>query len=159
MVMQPVTLKPSVMADRMVFKMAWQIYPRKSIITGLWLRDFENSELFMNVFTHVLDKREYPYFRHFIGNIRLTTVAEHSLWENGDEAARLSYCQEVEKQFGGKIRADWSKMEVLVDDLKKLYAESFPYTHKGIVGYHYSLDEQLKILAVLNKKYLDKKIF
>lgn len=145
------------MADRMVFKMAWQIYPRKSIITGLWLRDFENSELFMNVFTHVLDKREYQYFRHFIGNIRLTTPLENAAWTSGDEKDRISYCQEVENQFGGKIRADWSKIEGLVDDLKKLYAESFPYTHKGIVGYHYSLDEQLKILAVLNKKYLDRK--
>ncbi|MCE5225356.1 MAG: hypothetical protein LLG05_05790 [Porphyromonadaceae bacterium] len=151
------TPKPSHIADMMAFKMAWQYYPKKSFITGLWLRDLENTELFLNVFTRVLNKHEYPYFKHYLKNIALTTISEHSIWETGNEQLQISYSQEVEKQFGGKIKADWEKMKVLAEVLKKEYAEYFPYTHKGIVGYKYSLETQLEILSRINKKFLEGK--
>jgi hypothetical protein len=149
--------KPSHIADMMVFKMAWQRYPRKSFITGLWLRDLENTELFLNVFTRVLHKKEYPMFSRYLKNIALTTVAENAIWTNGNENAQISYSQEVEKQFGGKIKADWDKMKDLAEVLKKEYAEYFPYTYKGIVGYKYHLDAQLEILSRINKKFLEGK--
>ena len=149
--------KPSHIADMMVFKMAWQCYPRKSFITGLWLRDLENTELFLNVFTRVLNKHEYPYFRRYLKNIALTTVAENAIWTTGNEQLQISYSQEVEKQFGGKIRAEWDKMKDLAEVLKKEYTEYFPYTYKGIVNYKYPLDTQLEILSRINKKFLEGK--
>jgi len=148
-------IKPSRVADLLVYKMAWRVYPKKSFITGLWLRDFENTEIFLNCFTHVLSKTKYPYFKRYLKNICLTTVAEHSIWENGQEVDQISYSQEVEKQFGGRINADWGKLRDLAEVLKKEYEENFPYTHKGIVGYVYTLNEQLEIISRLNKKYLE----
>ena len=148
-------IKLSHVADLLVYKMAWQVYPKKSFITGLWLRDFENTEIFLNCFTHVLNKTKYPYFRRYLKAIVLTTPAERSAWMNGQEADQISYSQEVEKQFGGRINADWKKLEDLAEILKKEYEDNFPYTHKGIVGYPYNLNEQLEIISRLNKKYLE----
>lgn len=147
---------PSQLADLLVYKTVWQYYPRKSFVSGLWLRDFYGTEIFLNCFARILDKDKFPYFRRYIKNLVLLTPGERALWMNGDEQARISYSQGLEERSGGKIKAEWVKMENLVVILEKEYKLYFPYTHKGIVGYKYTLDEQLKILSGLNKKFLEE---
>lgn len=147
-------LKPSEIVGQLIRKTVWNITPHKSFITGLWLRDFLNTKDFENCFTRVLDQKKYYHFKNYLRNIVLLTPLEHSLWTLADEEDQILYSQKVEKQFEGKISADWQKMKDLAELLKQEYEASFPYTHKGIVGYQYNLDEQLTIISALNKKYL-----
>ena len=146
---------PSQLADMLVYKAAWECYPRKSFISGLWLRDFYGTEIFLNCFARILGKDQFPYFRRYVKNVVLLTPGERALWMNGDDQARISYSQQLEERSEGKVKAEWKKMEDLAELLKGEYEKYFPYTHKDIVNYKYTLEEQLKVLSVLNKKFLE----
>jgi hypothetical protein len=150
-------LKPSQVSEIVIFKLLWGILPRKSFITGLWLREFENTPFFFSMFCHVLAKgqNKYPYFKHYMRNIVLLTPLEHHLYDNGTADQRISYALEVEEASGGKITADWGRIEALRQDLLKEYREHFPTTRGLLIGYKYDLNEQQKIIGMLNKKYID----
>jgi hypothetical protein len=82
------------------------------------------------------------------------TPFEHHLYDNGTAEARITYSQEVEEASGGKIKADWGKLEALGEELKEEYRKYFPTRRGLIIGYKYSLDEVAKIIGALNKKYI-----
>ncbi|KKM27049.1 hypothetical protein LCGC14_1578660 [marine sediment metagenome] len=112
-----------------LFKQIWIRSNKRSFVSGLHLREFQNTELFLSCFPHILAKgqNQYPRFKYYAGNVRLMTVGEHSLWDNGTIEARLKYEIEVPT-------ADWKKVEALRDELIKLYKKHFPSTFGGILN-------------------------
>jgi hypothetical protein len=149
---------PSKITEAMLFRIIWNIRSRKSFLTGIWLREFyPGHPLWFNMFSHILEKgqNKYPHFRYYLRNICLLTPGEHSLIHNGTAEARIKYSQEVEEASGGKIKADWGKLEALAEELKEEYRKYFPTRRGLIIGYKYSLDEVAKIIGALNKKYIE----
>ena len=147
---------PSAIAMNLIYNTLWHNLPRKSFISGLWLRSFYGTELFPNIFTHVLNQTKWPYFRFYYKNLVLTTPGEHSLWDQATEEERIQYSLTLEQESRGKATADWNKMKELQKELEMEYKKAFPVTRGMIVGYHYSLEEQAKIIGKLNKKFLQE---
>lgn len=149
---------PGKVTEIIIFKHLWAVLPKKSYISGLWLREFENTPFFLNIFAHVLPKRQnaYPYFVHYFKNITLLTPGEHALLDQGTEEQRIQYALDLEQASGGKQTADWGKLKKLEEDLKKEYREHFPVTKFGIIGYKYDAQTVYDTISMLNKKFLAK---
>ena len=152
------TMTPLDMGMRKFFHIIWMTRPKKSFLTGLWLRSFEGTALFYNMFAHVLAKgqNKYPYFRNYYKNIVLLTPGEHALYDNGTEEARIMYSQEVEASSGGISKADWDALRNLAEELKDEYKKYFPTRRGLIIGYKYSKEEVHNIIGLLNQKYLNE---
>ncbi len=114
------------------------------------------TPFFFNMFAHVLPKAQnkYPHFRFYYKNIVLLTPGEHSLYDQGTAEARILYSQEVEKNSGGKITANWAGLEALAEELRGEYKKYFPTRRGLIIGYKYSLQEIQQIIGTLNAKYM-----
>jgi hypothetical protein len=146
----------SEVAYRMVINVLWSRLPRKSVVSGLWIRTYENTPLFPNCFLNVLPVHKYPYFRYYMKGIVLVTPGEAGLWTQGTEEERIQYSMNFEEKSRGKSVADWSVLKRLEEELMVDYKKVFPSTRGILIDYHYSLDEQKNILGTLNKKYLSK---
>ena len=140
-----------------LFKEIWIHSNKRSFITGMHLREYMNTELFLNIFAHVLAKgqNQYPRFKYLASNIVLLTPAEHALYDQGTEEARISYALDIEENTGGSQTAEWDKLKNLEEKLKMLYKEKFPYSQHGIINYRYSPEEEMAIVGNLNKQYFD----
>lgn len=132
----------------MIFKQIWIHSNKKSMVSGLFLREFMHTDLFFNCFSHVLAKGQgqYPYFKYYAKNIVLLTPGEHALLDQGTEEARISYALDVKS-------ADWRPLYELRDELKKEYKKVFPTTRGMIIGYKYSPTEQMAKIGNLNEKF------
>ena len=150
-------LPPSKVGEKLIFSVIWKTRTHRSFLTSLWLREFERTPFFFNMFAHVLPKalNKYPHFRFYYKNIVLLTPGEHALYDQGTEKERISYSQDVEKRSGGKITANWAGLEALADDLKEEYRKYFPTRRGLIIGYKYDLDEVQHIVGMLNAKYME----
>ena len=147
-------LRVSDVAQTLIFKTLWSRLPSKSFISGLWLREYVNTPLWGNCFLYILPAEKYRYFKHYFGNIILCTPGERGLWMQGSDEDRIQYSLDIEeKKSGGKCTANWSGVHELETELKKQYVKSFPFTYKGIVAYHYTLDDQQRIIGRLNKEF------
>jgi hypothetical protein len=131
-----------------IFKQIWMHSNKRSMVSGLFLREFERTNLFFNCFAHVLAKgqNQYPYFKWYAKNIVLLTPGEHSLLDQGTEEARISYALDVKS-------ADWGPLYDLRDELKKEYKKVFPTTRGILIGYKYSPLEQTAKIGNLNEKF------
>lgn len=140
-----------------IFKQVWMHSDKKSFITGLFLRKYEGTDLFLNCFAHVLAKgqNKYVHFKHYSRNVVLLTDVEHHLLDHGSEEQRINYALDIEEKSGGKNTCDWQKLYDLRDELIKEYKKHFPTTFFGIIGYKYSADEVFEIIGRLNKEYFD----
>jgi len=144
----------SEVAMKLIYNTLWQRLPKKSIVTGLWLRNFEHTALFNNCFLHILPIDKFHYFKYYLKNIVLVTPGEKALFEQASEEGRIHYSLDIEEQSRGKCTADWSVLKMLESELKLEYKKYFPITHKGIINYSYSLKEQQVIIGGLNKRFL-----
>jgi hypothetical protein len=146
-----------IMTQKLIFHELWNRLPRKSFISGLFLRDFANTELFYSCFAHVLAKglNKYPYFLLYAKNIVLLTPQEHHFLDHGTADQRIKYSLGLEEMTGGKQKADWAKLEALAEELKKEYNENFQTTKGLIIGYKYSPEEVFEVIGRLNKKYFE----
>ncbi|MBN1226125.1 MAG: hypothetical protein JXA79_03985 [Deltaproteobacteria bacterium] len=147
---------PSDVAMNILYNVLWFNLPRRSFISGLWLRTYFGTDLFPNCFHPVLDLRKYLYFRHYLGNYVLLTPGEAGLLIQGTEEERIQYSLILEEQSRGRATAEWSKIKDLEPELIKLYKQYFPSTRGMLINYHYSMEEQGRILGKLNKKYLQE---
>lgn len=131
-----------------IFKQLWITSNRRSFVSGLFLRDFINTDLFLNCFAHVLPKaaNKYPYFKYYAKNIVLLTPGEHSLWDNGTEEARISYSLDVKT-------ANWQRLKDREQELKEEYQKYFPSRRGLIIGYKYSPDEIIQVIGELNRRW------
>lgn len=139
---------PGRVTQIMLFKQIWMYSNKKSFVSGLFLREYMGTDLFLNCFAHVLAKgmNQYPHFKHYAKNIVLLTPGEHSLLDHGTEEARISYALDL--KTGG-----WEPLRALEEELKKEYKKYFPTTRGMLIGYKYDLDEVAKIVGKLNKKF------
>jgi hypothetical protein len=150
---------PGKITEAMLFRIIWNIRSRKSFLTGTWLRGvYPGHPFWFNLFAHVLPKgmNKYPHFRFYLKNIVLLTPGEHAMYDQATAEVRITYSQEVEEASGGKVKADWGKLEALAEELKEEYRKYFPTRRGLIIGYKYSLDEVAKIIGTLNKKYIEE---
>jgi hypothetical protein len=138
-----------------LFKTLWANLPKKSFLSGLWLRAYENTPLMPNCFCHILQPDKYPGFQMYFGNIILLTPGERGLYLQGKEEERIQYSLDLEESSQGKTTADWSRIKALEASLKVDYAKLFPSTRWGLIAYQYSLQDILAIVGPLNKKYLE----
>jgi hypothetical protein len=131
-----------------IFKQIWMHSNKKSMVSGLFLREFMQTKLFYNCFAHVLAKgqNQYPYFKYYAKNIVLLTPGEHALLDQGTEEARISYSLDVKT-------ADWQRLYDFRDELKKEYKKVFPTTRGMLIGYKYSAAEQMAKVGHLNEKF------
>jgi hypothetical protein len=132
----------------MIFKQIWILSNKRSFVSGLFLREFQNTEFFYNCFAHVLGKgvSQYPYFKYYAKNIVLLTPGEHALLDQGSEEARISYSLDVKG-------TDWQRLYDLREELKKEYKKVFPTTKGMLIGYKYSPTEQMAKVGNLNQKF------
>ena len=131
-----------------IFKEIWIHSNKKSMVSGLFLREFQQSPFFYNCFAHVLAKgqNQYPYFKHYAKNIVLLTPGEHALLDQGTEEARISYALDVKS-------ANWQPLYDLREELKKEYKKVFPTTRGILIGYKYSPLEQVAKIGPRNEKF------
>lgn len=146
---------PSQVAMQLILNNLWQRSSKKSIVSGLWLRNYERTPLFANCFLHVLLLKDFPYFRYYFKNIILVTPGEAGLWSQGSEEERIQYSLNLEEQSKGKCTANWSILKRLDEELRAEYKRVFPSTRGMIVAYRYSLEEQKQLVGRLNKKFLE----
>ncbi len=133
-----------------LFKQIWIHSNKRSFITDMHLREYMNTQLFLNCFAHVLAKgqNQFPHFKYLAPNIVLLTPGEHSLLDQGTEEARISYALD-------HPTADWDKLKALEKELKELYKKKFPTTRSGIINYRYSPEEIMAVVGNLNQKYFN----
>ncbi len=132
-----------------LFKFIWNISNKRSYLSGLHLRSIEGTDLWFNLFAHILAKgqNQYPHFKLYIGNIKLLTPGEHALLDHGAESDRIKYSKKVKT-------ANWDNIYKLRDELRDLYKEKFPYTYQGIIGYRYSQEEVAATIKEMNSAWL-----
>jgi hypothetical protein len=149
--------RPSDVTMALMRNTIWNRSNKKSVVSGLWLREFLYTPLFVNCFLHILPPDKFPYFKYYFKNIVLSTPGEKGLWDQGTEEERIGYSLEIEEQSRGKCTANWAILKSLDEELSAVYKRVFPVTKGFIVGYHYGLDEQKKIIGRLNKEFFRKK--
>ncbi len=147
---------PTAIATNLIYNTLWHNLPRKSFISGLWLRSFYGTDIFFNCFCHVLNQTKWPHFRWYYKNIVLMTPGEASLYQQASEEERIQYALTLEQESKGRATADWSKLKKLQEELEADYKKAFPVTRGMIIGYHYSLEDQSRIIGKLNKKFLQE---
>ena len=93
----------------------WNEREHKSFLSGIPLDKFEGSNLFFNLFAHVLSKalNKYPKFILNKENIILLTPEEHTLLDHGTKEQRDKYALEK--------NCDWDKIYKLEIILKLKY--------------------------------------
>lgn len=148
-------IKMSGVAMKMLCNTLWGVSSKKSIVSGLWLRTFERTELFPNLFLHVLTPDKYPCFQYFYGNLVLVTPGEHALWRQASEEQRIQYSLSLEEQTKGKATADWGRIKILESELKLEYQKYFPSTKGMLLNYYYTFEEVRDIVGELNKQFLN----
>ena len=85
-----------------------------SFLTGAPIPSFDLQERTLNLFAHVLSKKNYPDFRLYKKNIVLLTAEEHYLFDHGNSDQREKYAR-------GTPNCDWEKLYKFKDELKEEY--------------------------------------
>jgi len=142
----------------MLFKQLRLLSSKKSFVSGIFLREYFGTDLFLNLFAHILPKAQnkYPYFKYYARNIVLLSPGEHGLWDQGTEEARIAYSLEIEAATGGRAKADWDKLKALEVSLKEEYKKVFPTTIGMIIGVKYSPEEVMAKIGKLNRQYWEE---
>lgn len=138
-----------------LFKMIWMRSNKRSLISGLHLRDFMHADMWVSCFAHILPKAQnkYPHFKYYAGNIALLSPDEHHLWDHGTEEKRISYSLDLEQKTKGRSTANWELLKKREKELLELYKKHFPSTRNGIINYKYDIDEVTDIVGKLNNEF------
>ena len=128
-----------------LFKWIWITSQKSSWLSGRSLSSLEGSDRWVNCFGHVLNKKKYPHFRLYWGNIRLLHPDSHHIIDHGTLDDRISYSQRVKE-------ADFGKWDTLEEELKELYSNVFP-DKVGIMIMKYSEEEVKEKIVFLNIQY------
>jgi len=79
-----------------MFRWIWKNRPHRSEISRRDLMKVNHS-LFLNMFAHILPKKQYPLFRYNPNNIMQLAPIEHTLIDKGTEKGRENYKKEYPK--------------------------------------------------------------
>ena len=138
----------------LVYNIIWNMYAKKSFISGLWLRSFIGTPLYPNLFMNVLSPVKYPFFQWYYKNLLLATPGESALHHQGSEEEKIRYALTLEQESRGKVTAEWDKVKAIERELLAEYTKYFPSTKGMLINYAYSPQEVARIVGMLNKKFL-----
>ena len=110
---EPYSYKKKPTGEKVIFEEIWQERDKKSFLSGVDLRLFEDK--WVNLFAHVLakGKAKYPKFKLYKKNIILLTPQEHMLLDHGTKEMRKKYAEEY--------LVDWSRIQLLKLELIEEY--------------------------------------
>jgi len=128
-----------------IFRLIWRLTPKVSWLSGRPLGALEGSDRWINCFAHVLNKKKYPHFRLYLGNIRLLHPDSHHIIDHGTLADRITYCQRVKS-------VNFDKWDTLEERLKELYSNVFP-EKVGTMIMKYAKEEVREKIVSLNSQY------
>lgn len=114
-----ITKRPKVSGERAMFDSIWDSRDRVSYLSGRGLERYGGTELYLNMFAHVLSKSQskYPKFKLLEKNIILLTPREHHLLDHGTEAQREAYTNDS--------GCSWDRIWALRAELEKEYIELY----------------------------------
>lgn len=138
----------------LVYNIIWNMYAKKSFISGLWLRSFVGTQLWPNCFMNIISPVQYPHFTWYYKNLILATPGESALWHQGTEEEKIRYALNLEQESRGKVTARWDDVKALEKELLADYAKYFPSTKGMMINFAYSPEEVMKIVGKLNKEFL-----
>jgi hypothetical protein len=110
--------KRKITGEKSLFDKIWDKRKHVSFISGISLERYISSNRYVNLFAHLLSKKQYPSFRLKEDNIVLLTPREHYLLDNGTDNQRIMYAQELLNQ---NIIVNWTKLYKKKDLLKIQY--------------------------------------
>jgi hypothetical protein len=112
---KPIKKKPKKATGELeMFKEIYEERDLVSFLTGAPIPSFDLQERTLNLFAHVLSKKNYPKFRLYKKNIVLLTAEEHHLFDHGNSDQRKNYAQRTPN-------CDWEKLYKLKEELKQEY--------------------------------------
>jgi hypothetical protein len=100
-----------------LFEAIWSTRKHVSFISNQPLDMYRGTDLWYNLFAHVLEKAQnrYPKFKLYDKNIVLLTPREHDLYDKGTAEQRAKYAEET--------GADWNKLFELRKELIEEYGK------------------------------------
>lgn len=99
-----------------MFRYIWDHREQRSFLSDKPL-DIYREDVWINLFAHVLDKKNYPLFKLNPDNIVLLTPYEHTLFDQGTEELRERYTKDND------YNPDWEKLYNYRDRLLEEYDE------------------------------------
>ena len=130
-----------------VFQTLWGMSDKRSWLSGRSLTGLWGSDRWVNCFAHVLNKKRWPDFRLYMGNICILHPDSHYIIDHGTLKDRISYSQKVKS-------ANFDKWDTLAGELRELYNKTFP-AKVGTMIMKYSKEEVREQIASLNLAYLE----
>ena len=100
---------PEPTGEKEMFDEIWNERPRVSYVSGESLQRWEDTKLFVNLFSHILPKGNYSRYRLNKENIILLTPQQHMCWHSYTRDKLLT------------MDAGWRKVFDLYDRLKEEY--------------------------------------
>lgn len=138
----------------LVYNIIWNMYAKKSFISGLWLRSFVGTQLWPNCFMNIISPVQYPHFTWYYKNILLASPGESALWHQGTEEEKIRYALNLEQESRGRVTARWDEVKTIEKELLAEYSKYFPSTKGMLINYAYSPEEVVRIVGKLNKEFL-----
>lgn len=100
--------------ERVLFDVIFNTRPQVSCVSGESLASYKDTELYVNLFAHVIPKAKnrYPMFKLYDRNIALLTPQEHEQWDD--------------RRWEVENDPRWQCMFALEEILKEEYAQLHP---------------------------------
>ena len=115
----PIRYSKEPTGEAVLFNTIWNTRNKKSYLSGKKLDKYYGTDLFFNLFAHLLSKAQnrYPKYKLNEKNIVLLTPAEHLLLDQGTEDARSKY--------GKENKCAWEKVYTLRRELEREYVDVY----------------------------------
>lgn len=100
-----------------LFRRVWYTRGPYSELSGESLLKYQNS-FWLNLFMHILSKKQFPKFKYLDENIMLGTPEEHYLIDFGTKEQRNKYNE------GRVSKVNWDKFYEKQEELKEKYNQN-----------------------------------
>jgi hypothetical protein len=134
--------------ERKLFELIWSISDKRSFISGRKLPFEVGSDLWFSCFAHVLSKKQWPYFRLYIGNVSTLHPDEHMIYDKGTIDDQKKYTRDWPL-------TKWDELVRLKAGLTREYWLAFPTGING-VQMKWFLSEIKDKIYTLNYVLLEK---
>lgn len=108
--------------EKKIFDQIWMDRPHISEISGIQLHQYTPT-YYLNLFAHILCKKDYPHIRLLPENIILLTPHEHKLYDIKTEKDRKDYATMIQDKFGKTVA--WEYLYAKREALQAFYRETF----------------------------------
>jgi len=98
----------------------WLKRPHRCFVTGESLEKYKSSNLFVNLFAHILRKSAYPHWKYEHNNIVLLKPEVHTLFDDGVLERIVLYEEENKCSFKGLFELEEKKHEIYAKEYKSV---------------------------------------